>query len=249
LERTTNMEAINLLTGYAEKLKASEKQLKSLERKAKALAQKQAETDEQRIYLEAKITDHRRDAASLHSENADLQLQYIKAVYEQDVSAQRDVQARRQEIEASLQEHGRAVEELNEALEKLPSFEQESAELAKEIEALSFGDGWRFARQVETALVQNQNALKSRQGEAKSKLPSFSEATRRQVDTAYREKREREEAEQARAEAQREAEAEKAKLTNRVVRDDEGIVIGVRSFDEEGNFVKYTEAKMVSGKR
>jgi hypothetical protein len=240
------MQPVELMEGYVDKLKAADRDLKRLEKASKKLAEEQAETDEQRIYLEAKLTDHQRDAAALLSERQDLQLRYMTAVYEQDISGQRDAQTRRQEIDALLQDHEQAIEKLDTALNELPSYEAESAQLAGEIDGLGFGDGWRFARQLETALVQNQNALKSRQSEARKRLPSFTEAQRRQVDTAYREKREREEGEQARAEAQRQAEAEKAKLTNRVVRDDEGIVIGVRSFDQDGVFVKYTPAKMVS---
>jgi hypothetical protein len=243
------MEAINLLSGYANKLKAVEKQLKQLERKSETLSQKQAETDEQRIYLEAKVLDHQRDTAALLSERQDLQLRYMSAVYEQDVSAQRDVQARRQEIDHLLKQHTAAIEELRTSLDGLPTFTEEAATIAAQLDGLNFGNGFAFAMQLRDVLVRNETTLKSRQSEARKELPSFTEAQRRQVDTAYREQREREEARLAKAEAQRRDDEAKAKVTNKVVRDDEGIVIGVRSFDEEGNFVKYTEAKMVSGKR
>ena len=240
------MHPVELIEGYVSKLKTADKDLRKLEKAAKKQAEKQAETDAQKYTLEEQITNHKRDAASLHSQHQDLQLRYMQAVYQQDAHAQREAQTRRVEIETALQEHGKSIQELGTALDELPTFDEEAAQLATEIEALQFGDGWRFSRQLEPVLVKNQHALQARQTEARRQLPSFTEATRRAVDGAYDEQRQRDDAEQARRETQRAAEAEKAKLTNKVVRDDEGIVIGVRSFDEEGNFVKYTDAKMVS---
>jgi hypothetical protein len=167
------MEAIGLLTGYVEKLKEVEKLLKSLERKSKALSQKQAETEAQRYTFEAHITDHQRDTAALLSERQDLQLAYMSAVYEQDVSVQRNVQARRQEIDTALEEHGQALDELGKSLGELASFEDESAIVAAEIDALVLGNASRFARELETVLINNQLALESRQADARSKLPDF----------------------------------------------------------------------------
>ena len=244
------MEAINLLSGYADQLKAVEKSLKSLERKAKALAQKQADVDEQRIYLEAKITDHRRDAAALHSEHSDLQLRYMKAVYEQDVSAQRDVQARRQEIEASLQEHGRAVEELSTALDELPSFDEEAAEIAGQLDALQWGDGFRFSRELETVLTSNQRELETRQSEARKKLPAFSQELYREVrssnDQDYARKQESEakyQEDQARIQKQRE---ERRKLTKSEVRDqDTGYLLGWNILGPDGVVIRFEKVRKV----
>jgi branched-subunit amino acid aminotransferase/4-amino-4-deoxychorismate lyase len=59
------MNPVELIEGYLTKLKASEKELKRLEKSAKALATKQADTDAERIYLEAKVLDHQRDTAAL----------------------------------------------------------------------------------------------------------------------------------------------------------------------------------------
>lgn len=230
------MEAINLLTGYAEKLKASEKLLKSLERKAKALAQKQADTDAQRHTLEGQITEHQREIVSLQDEHQDGQLSYMESVYLQDASAQREAQSRRQEIEAALRDHAAKLRELNELLEALPSFERESVELAAQLDALNWGDGWAFAMNLRDALVANESDLKSRQSEARSKLPEIDKDTyheyRLEHDEGYRRKKASEEL-QARQIAHRVAENEKrygkpGHVPKQAVVDDDGIIVGYR---------------------
>lgn len=240
------MEPVKMMEDYIGKLKAADKDLKRQEKAAKKLSEKQAAADEQRYTLEASITDHQRGIAAKESEREQLKGDFVEAQFENDVQEQRRITTRRQEIDGLLQDHEQAIEELEGLLEALPTFEQESAELSKELGALSFGEGWAFARRLEPVLQQHKNGLQARQSEAKSNLPAFTEATRRAVDGAYREHREREEARQAAAEEKRREDEAKAKLTNKVVRDDDGIVIGVRSFNENGTFVKYTPAKMVS---
>jgi hypothetical protein len=241
---------IELLTGYAAKLKAADKDLKSLERKAKSLAEKQVATEEQRIYLEAKITDHRRDAAALHSEHSDLQLRYMKAVYEQDVSVQRDVQARRQEIEAALQEHGRAVEELGTALEQLPSYAEDAAATAAELDALQFGNALRFANELQTVLTSNQRALESRQSEARKKLPAFSQELYREVrssnDQDYARKLESDRKYQEAQARILKAREERGKLTKAEVRDQEsGYLLGYNIKDASGKVVRFEKVQRV----
>lgn len=185
------MQAVELMEGYVSKLKAADKDLKRLERASKKLSEKQVEADDERERLENSIAEHRRKVAALHGENQDLQLTYIQAVYQQNAHAQREAQTRRQEIDAELQRHAEAIEELSKSLDELPDFAKEAATVAAEIDALQFGNGFLFGNNLRDALVRDEAALKSRQSAARSNLPSFSEATRREVDPAYREEQER----------------------------------------------------------
>jgi hypothetical protein len=230
------MQAVDLITGYAEKLKNREKQLKGLERKSKALSQKQAERDEQRYTLEAHITDHQRDTAALLSERQDLHLSYMTAVYEQDVSVQRNVQARRAEIDTALEEHEQALDELGKSLGELPSFGQDSAELAAEIDALALGNASKFARELDTVLINNQMALESRQADARAKLPDFDKsayhAYRLTHDEVYAQQKEGEEL-QANRIAHKLAENEKrygkpGDVPKQAVVNDDGYLVGYR---------------------
>ncbi len=230
------MQAVDLITGYAEKLKNREKQLKGLERKSKALSQKHAETEAQRYTLEAHITDHQRDTAALLSERQDLQLAYMTAVYEQDVSVQRNVQARRHELDTALEDHERALEELNELLGGLEDFAGQSAELAAELDALALGNASKFARELDTVLINNQMALESRQADARAKLPDFNRDTYHQYrlthDAVYAQQKEGEEL-QANRIAYKLAENERrygkpGDVPKQAVVNDEGYLVGYR---------------------
>ena len=244
------MEAVDLLTGYADRLKKSEKELKSLERKAKALATKQAEVDEQRLYLEAKIMDHHRDAASLQSEHKDLQLRYMQSVYEQDAAAQRDVQSRRQEIDHQLQGHAQALEELSTALEELEDFAEQSAEIAAQLDSLNFGNAFIFSRQLEPVLINNQRSLESRQEQAKGKLPSYTDEVYREVrsaqDDEYKQQLERVQAERARQQRVQAEKEERSKLTKSAVVDqDTGYLLGYNIMDQDNKVIRFEKVKRV----
>lgn len=242
------MEAIELLTGYADKLKRSEKLLKSLERKAKALAGKQAETDETRMYLEASITDHQRDTAALLSERQDLQLEYIGAVYEQDAAAQREIQSRRGEIDAELEQHQTDIRRLRTALAELPSYDTEAAQIAAEIDKLQFGDAFRFARQLEPVLINNQRTLESRREQARGKLPAYTEKVYREVRSSQDQDYARKLSEdvkyqetQARIQRQKQ---ERSKLSKSEVRDQNtGYLLGWNIKNENNEVIRFEKVK------
>lgn len=244
------MQAVESLEGYSSKLKASEKELKRLERAAKKLAQQQADTDEERIYLEAKLEDHRRDAGALARQNGGLKVRYIQAVYEQDASAQRDVQNRRVEIDAELAEHEQAIQELSSSLETLPSFTEDAAAIAAQLDGIHFGDAFRFSKELETVLMSNQRALESRQSEARKTLPGFTQELYRKVrseqDQDYARKLESDakyQETQARIQRQRE---ERRKLTKSEVRDqDSGYLLGWNILDENNKVIRFEKVKKV----
>jgi chromosome segregation ATPase len=230
------MQAVDLITGYAEKLKNREKQLKSLEKRSKALSQNHAETEAERYTLEEQITDHQRDTAALLSEREDLHLSFMTAVYEQDALAQEKAQARRAEIDTALEDHEQALEELGKSLGELPSCSQESAELAAEIDALALGNASKFARELDTVLINNQMALEARQADARLKLPEFDRDTYHQYrlthDAVYAQQKEGEEL-QANRIAHKLAENERrygkpGDVPKQAVVNDEGYLVGYR---------------------
>ena len=229
------MQPVELMEGYVSKLKAVDKELRRLEKAAKNLATTQAETDETRIYLEAKVTDHRRDAAALESEQETLKYEWMESQWKQDVQAQREIQARRVSIDEELQKHHDSIRDLRSSLEALPSYEQEAVSIAAQLDALQFGDGFRFSRELETALLQNQSALTARQEQARSSLPAFEKSIYHEYrlanDEIYAQQQAGEELRDKRIRAkvaENERLTEAARNPKKAVTNDDGYVIGYR---------------------
>jgi hypothetical protein len=134
-------------------------------------------------------------------------------------------------------------------LEELPNFDEEAAAVAAQLDALQFGNAFRFANELEIALMSNQRTLESRQSEARKQLPGFSQELYRQVrssnDEDYARKVESEAKEQARLERVRQEKEERSKLTKSAVTDADGYLQGFNIKDESGKVIRFEKVKRV----
>jgi chromosome segregation ATPase len=240
-----------LIEGYIARAKETDRELKPLEKQAKELAKKAAESEEQRTSLEQQIDEHASAIGELRAERTDLETEWISATFESDLQAQRDIQNKRAEIDTAVRGHETELERLSTALEKLPSYEQQGAEIAAGLDMLKQFDGSiAFYQELEQAIRNDTADVRKRIAATRDKLPKYSQEAyneyRSKVDDDFRKDQDRQAANKEReARLQREKE-ERRKLTKRMVIDQEtGNLKHYEIRDENGTVLWKEEPKKV----
>ena len=171
------MDAVEVLQGYADRLKKADKQLGTLERRARKLAEKQAEVDSQRAELEAKQAAAEQAVEALEAEDSELKPELLEAMMRDDAAEQRELKQRRKAIADEVRKHQQELEQLRTSLDALDDLQRESAELAIELDRLEFGNWWLFHDELRQILRTNAVSLKNRQSGARRALPKFDSST------------------------------------------------------------------------
>jgi hypothetical protein len=193
------MDALELMKGFADKLRAAEKELTRLEKRAKTLSEKHDVAEAERASLEDQIQAAQEAITAAQDDREGLLEEWTRASFEGDTQAQREVRGRKAELDQSIEDKQAELQGLRDRLEGLDDLSREIAEIYVAVEALSIGDAWLFATRLRTELVNNEVRLKSRQSEASKMLPRVDldvlEAVRADADEEYLEKKQRREEE------------------------------------------------------
>ena len=104
------MEVIQQMQNYIADLKATHKTLTQLEKTAANLAAQNDDVCAERTRLEAEIENVERSISALAAERHDLQAEYAMALFNADKDAQERISARREEIDAAIQEYENDLE-------------------------------------------------------------------------------------------------------------------------------------------
>jgi predicted nuclease with TOPRIM domain len=169
------MNPIELMEGFSKRLKATEKELSSLERKAKRLSDKEADIRKRKSSLTQEVAKHEEAILALEQEDAELKREILEAMLSDDTTTESDLKQRRKEIATEIEQHHDEIRGLREALDNLENTEQASAEIAAKLDTLTFGYAFGFGSRLRDALVQNELRLKGRQSAARLALPEYDE--------------------------------------------------------------------------
>jgi hypothetical protein len=190
-----NVDAIAKMQEWIDKTKAVEKELSRLEREAKKLSEKAARIRAERQSLKQQIAQHEEAINTLETENTEVKNGILEALVNDNVSEERNLKQRRKQIANEVEEHQTGIRKLSDALDNLENTEQASADIAAKLDMLNFGYAFGFGSQLRAVLVQNELALKSRQGAVKRELPKYSQdvyrGVRAELDEDFAAKQER----------------------------------------------------------
>ena len=193
------MDVLTLMKRFGDKLRAAEKELARLEKRAKTLAEKHATVEAERESIEGQIYVREMAREAAQGAMEELFAEWSRAAFEGDTAAQAEVQGKRTQLQQEIDGHTEAIRSLQARKAELADHSREVAEIYVAIEGLRFGAAYNFATRLRTELVNNEVKLGSRQQAARQMLPKVDlavlEAVRADTDEEYLEKKQKRELE------------------------------------------------------
>lgn len=168
-----------LMEDFSKRVKAAERELTNVEKSTKTLAEKDAAIRSEREALTEQITEHERTLAGLQGERNDLLGAWATATFEDDQDAMSAVQAKRAELDDSIEKAEQDIRKLRTSLESLEDTSEAAARLKFRLEQINVGGtvANHFAWELKNALVGHFTGLGTRKQQAELSLPRVDAAT------------------------------------------------------------------------